>query len=136
MDVLSPDLATELPKHIEINTYAIALEESMQPPYGLIYNLEPVELETLKTYIESNLANDFIHPSKFPTGAPICLDKKPDRSLHLCINYRSLNNITIKNWYPLPIISESLDCLGFVKQFTQLDLISACHQMRIKEGDV
>ena len=98
-------------------------------------DLGPVELETLKTYIETNLANGFICPSKSPAGAPILFNQKPDGSLWLCINYRGLNNLTIKNRYPLPLIGESLDWLGWAKQFTQLGLTSAYHQMRIKEGD-
>ena len=134
-DVFSLDLATKLPEHTEINTYAIDLEEGKQPPYGPIYSLRPVELETPKTYIENNMANGFIRPSKSPAGAPILFDKKPDGSLRLCVNYRGLNKITIKNRYPLPLIGESLDRLGRAKRFIQLDLTSAYHRMRIKEDD-
>ena len=81
--------------------HAIKLEEGKQPPFGLIYSLGPIELETLKTYIETNLANGFICPSKFPAGAPILFNRKPEGSFRLCVNYQSLNNITIKNRYPL-----------------------------------
>ena len=94
-----------------------------------------MELETLKTYIETHLKTRFIRPSKSPAGAPILFDKKPDGSLRLCVDYRGLNNLTIKNRYPLPLIGESLDRLGRAKRFTQLDLTSAYHRMRIKEGD-
>ena len=94
-----------------------------------------MELETLKAYIETNLANGFIRPSKSPAGAPILFDWKSDGSLWLCVNYRGLNNLTIKNRYPLPLIGESLDRLGRAKRFTQLDLTSAYHRMRIREGD-
>ena len=135
VDVFSPDLATELLEHTEINTHAIELEEGKQPPYGPIYSLEPVELKTLKIYIETNLANGFIRPLKSRTGASILFDKKPDRSFRLCVDYWGLNNIIIKNRYLLPLVGESLDCLGRAKQFTQLDLTSAYHQMKIKEGD-
>ena len=117
VDVFSPNLATELPEHTEINTHTIDLEEGKQPPYRPIYSLGLVELETLKTYIEINLTNGFIHPSKSPAGALILFDKKLDGSLRLCVNYRSLNNITIKNRYPLPLFGESLDRLGYAKQF-------------------
>ena len=134
-DVFSKESATVLPEHTEINTHAIDLEEGKQPPYGPIYSLGPVELETLKTYIETNLANDFICLSKSPAVAPILFDKKPEGSLWLCVNYRGLNNITIKSWYPLLLVGESLDSLGRVKRFTQLDLTSTYHRMRIKEGD-
>ena len=114
-NVFSPDLATKLPEHTEINTHAIDLEEGKQPPYRPIYSLESLELETLKTYIKTNLANGFIRPSKSPVNAPILFDKKLDGSLCLCVNYWGLNNITIKNRYLLPLIGESFNCLGHAK---------------------
>ena len=80
-DVFSPDLASEFPEHTEINNHAIELVDSQQPLYGPIYSLGPVELETLKAYIETNLANGFIRPSKSPAGAPILFDRKSDGSL-------------------------------------------------------
>ena len=79
----------------------------------------------LKTYIKTNLANGFTQPSKSPAGASILFDQKPDRSLRLCVNYRGLNNIAIKNQYPLPLIGDSVDQLGRAKRFTQSDLINA-----------
>ncbi len=102
----------ELPKNMEMNEHAIKLIDGKQPPYEPIYTLNLVELETLKTYIETHLKTGFIQPSKSPTGAPILLDKKPDSSLCLCVNYWDLNNLTIKNQYLLPLIGESLNQLG------------------------
>ena len=134
-DVFSLDLASELSEYTRINDHVIELVEGQQPPYGSIYSLKPVELETLKAYIETNLANGFIRSSKSPAGAPILFDRKSDGSLRLCVDYRGLNNLTIKNRYPLPLIGESLDRLGRAKQFTQLDLTSAYHRMRIRKGD-
>ena len=117
-DVFSSDLVSELPKHIWINDHAIELVDDQQPPYQPIYSLGPIELETLKAYIEINLANGFIKPFKSPAGAPILFNRKLDGSLQLCINYPSLNNLTIKNWYPLPLMGKLLDGLGRAKQFT------------------
>ena len=134
-DVFFPDLASELPEHTGINDHAIELVKGQQPPYGPIYSLRPVELKTLKAYIETNLANGFIRPLKSPARAPILFDRKSDGSLRLCVDYRGLNNLTIKNRYPLPLIGESLDRLGRAKRFTQLDLTSAYHRMRIRERD-
>ncbi len=94
-----------------------------------------MELETLKVYIENNLASGFIRPSKSPAGAPILFDKKPDGSLRLCMYYQSLNNLTIKNRHLLSLVGELLDWLGRAQRFTQLDLTNAYYQMRIKEGD-
>ena len=62
VNVFSPKLATEFPEHTEINNYAIKLIENQQSLYGLIYSLEPMELEILKAYIKNNLANNFIRP--------------------------------------------------------------------------
>ena len=101
-DVFSKDSAKELPKHTGINDHAIDLVEGKQPPYGPIYSLLPVKLETLKTYIKTNLASGFIRPSKSPAGAPIFFIQKGDGSLRLYVDYRGLNNLMIKNRYPLP----------------------------------
>ncbi len=117
-DVFSPKLAVELLEYIEINDHAIELVDDQQPPYGPIYSLGPVELETLKAYIKNNLANDFIRPSKSPAKAPILFDKNSDGSLRLCVDYQGLNNLIIKNWYPLPLVGESLDWLGRARRFT------------------
>ena len=76
VDVFSPDLASEPLKHTGINDHAIKLINGQQPPYGPIYSLKLVELETLKAYIETNLANGFIKPSKSSAGTPILFDRR------------------------------------------------------------
>ena len=134
-DVFSPDLAAELPKHIEINNHAIKLGDGQQLPYGPIYSLGQVELETLKAYIKINLANGFIRPSTSPAGASTLFDQKSNDLLRLYVNYQGLNNLTIKNRYPLPLIGESLDRLEKARRFTQLNLTSAYHRMRVRKGD-
>ena len=135
IDVFSEKSANVLPARTGANEHAIELEKGKQSPYGPIYSPGLVELETLKTYIETNLLNDFIQASKLPASAPILFARKPNSSFCLCVDYQRLYNLTIKSWYPLPLISESLNRLGQAKQFIQLDLTSAYHQMRIKEGD-
>ena len=87
VDVFFPKLALELPDYTGINDHAIELVDDWQPPYAPIYSLSLVEMETLKTYIEINLKNGFIRPFKSLAGHPIFFDKKPDRSLQLCIDY-------------------------------------------------
>ena len=77
----------------------IELEPDKQPLYGPIYNLDPVELETLKTYIETNLANGFIRASNIPASTPIHFGCKSNNSFCLCVDYQGLNNFIIKNWY-------------------------------------
>ncbi len=94
----------ELPENTSMNKHIIELIEGKQPPYGPIYTLSLVELETLKTYIKTYLKPGFIRPSKSPISAPILFNKKPDGSLRLCVNYRGFNNLTIKN-----LISSAFD---------------------------
>ena len=102
----------ELPENTEINEHAIKLEEGKQPLFRPIYSLELIELETLKTYIEINLANSFIQLFKSPTEAFILFDQKPDRSLYFYMDYWSFNNLIIKNQYLLPLIDKSLNQHG------------------------
>lgn len=126
--LVSPDLT-------ELNKHAIKLQDGKQPFYEPIYRLRLVELKILKIYIKINLANSFIWPSRSSPYTPIYFVQKPDGSLWLCVDYRSLNNFIIKNQYPLSLISESLNRLGRAKRFTQLDLTSTYYQMQIKEDD-
>ena len=111
-DIFLEEKASILLEITELNQYAIELQESHQPPYRPIYSLGPVELESLKTYIKTNLANGFIWLSKSPADAPILFVGKPNGSLRLCVDYWGFNNLTIKNRYPLPLIGESLDRLS------------------------
>ena len=111
-DVSFPKLVAELPKHTKINDHAIKLVDDWQPPYGPIYSLGLVELKILKAYIKNNLVSGFIRPSKSSVRALILFDKKPDGSLKLCMDYQGLNNLTIKNQYPLSLVGELLDQLS------------------------
>ena len=125
----------ELPENTGMNEHAIELEEDKQPPFSPIYSLGQRELETLKTYIETNLANSFIRPFKSPAGAPIFWDRKFDKNLYFRINNQGFNNITIKNQYLLPLIGKLLDRLVRIRRFTHLDLTNAYYWMRICEND-
>ena len=82
---------------MKINNHAIKVMDNWQSPYGLIYNLAHVKLETLKTYIKNYLINSFIKSSKFPIRAPIFFDKKSNGNIRLYIDYYNLNNLIIKN---------------------------------------
>ena len=96
-NVFSAENVAELPKNTKMNKHTIKLEEDKQSSFRFIYSLGLIELKTLKTYIEINLFNSFIWLDKISIEALILFDKKPDKSLHLYIDYQSLNNITIKN---------------------------------------
>lgn len=133
-DVFSNDKANILSKH-EPDNYAIDLINNKQPSYGSVYNFLKVKLTVLRQYIDKHLANQFIQSFKSLAGAPIFFVKKFSGGLRLCIDYQDLNNITIKNWYPFPLIGKSLDQLSKAKRFTQLDFTSTYHCLHIKKGD-
>ena len=96
-NIFSAENAAKLLKNTRIIKNAIKLKESKELFFGPIFSLGSIELKTLKTYIKIILANGFIQPFKSPIGAPILFNKKLDKTLHLCIDYWSINNITIKN---------------------------------------
>jgi hypothetical protein len=114
---------------------AIELQPRKEPPYGPIYPLSPQELVALKEYLEENLENGFIRESKSPTSALILFTPKKDGGLQLCVDYRGLNAITIKNRYPLPLIMEIMDRVMGANYFSKIDLKDTYHQLRIKVGD-
>ncbi len=89
----------------------------------------------MDNYIKESLNAGLIHPSSLPAGAGFFFVKKKDGSLRPCIDYRGLNNITIRNRYPLPQISSAFELLQGAKVFTKLDLRNAYHLVRIREGD-
>ena len=94
------------------------------------------ELLVLKEYIEENLAKGFIRHSSLPAEAPVLFVKKADGSLRFCVDYCGLNEITIKNRYPLPLIQEMLACLQRARWYTKLDLRDGYYHLRIAEGEV
>jgi hypothetical protein len=111
------------------------LQPGKEPPYGPIYPLSPRELAALKEFLEENLEKGFIQESKSPAGAPILFAPKKDGSLQLCVDYRGLNAITIKNRYPLPLITEIMDQVTRANYFSKIDLKDAYYRLRIKAGD-
>ena len=126
-DVFLKDSAKTLLNWIGVNEHVIKFEKDNQLSHRPIYSLELVEFETFKTYIKTTLANGFIKASKSPTNAPIFPICKLNNSVCFCVNYQRLNNLTIKNWYLLPLMNKFLNWLGQAKQFTWLNLTSVYH---------
>ena len=133
-DVFLAQNAEKLAPYRDIDL-AIELQPGKEPPYGPIYPLSPRELETLKEWLEENLKKGFIQESKSLAGAPILFTPKKDGGLRLCVDYRGLNAVTIKNRYPLPLISEIMDRVTRAKYFSKIDLKDAYYRLRIKTGD-
>ena len=119
--VFSEEKANELLVSSSYN-HKIELEEDCQPPYDPIYPLSTLKLQVLREYLHDNLVKGFIQHSTSSTGTPILFVKKKDGSLQLCVDYRRLNLLTKKNWYPLPLIGEALDWLSGAKIYTKLDI--------------
>jgi len=94
------------------------------------------ELGKLKTQLEELLEKQFIRPSVSSWGAPVLLVKKNDGSMRLCVHYRQLNQVTIKNRYPLPRIDDLMDQLVGVEVFSKIDLRSGYHHIRVKTEDI
>jgi hypothetical protein len=116
--------------------HEIVLEPGKEPPHKGLYRMSEEELQELKKQIEKMLADGYIRPSVSPYGAPVLFVKKKTGELRLCVDYRMLNKITIKNRYPLPRVDELLDRLHSAKYFTKLDLASGYHQIRIAPEDI
>jgi hypothetical protein len=94
------------------------------------------ELVELKKQIAELQAKGFIRPSSSPWGAPVLFVEKKDRTQWMCINYRSLNEVTIKNKYPLPRIEGLFDQMKGASVFSKIDLRSGYHQLKIRESNI
>ena len=115
--------------------HAIDLREGKEPPFLPLYNLSVTELSTLREYLIDVEANGQIQRSESAAGAPILFVLKKDSTLRLCVDYRGLNKVTIKNRHPLPLISKTLDRLGGAKVFSKIDLKDAYYRIPIKRED-
>ncbi|KAL0539355.1 hypothetical protein IC582_023566 [Cucumis melo] len=130
-----PEELPGLPPHREVE-FAIELEPGTVPISRAPYRMAPAELKELKVQLQELLDKGFIRPSVSPWGAPVLFVKKKDGSMRLCIDYRELNKVTVKNRYPLPRIDDLFDQLQGATVFSKIDLRSGYHQLRIKEEDI
>ena len=97
--------------------------------------MSQAELGVLRQYIQENLGKGFIRPSKSPAAAPVLFVPKKDGTLRLCIDYRGLNKVTVKNRYPLPLMGEILNRVNGATVFSKIDLKDAYYRIRIRPGD-
>ena len=100
------------------------------------YRMPPNELAELKIQLQELLDKGLILPSPSPWGCPALFVKKKDKSLRMCVDYRPLNAVTIKNKYPLPRIDILFNQLAKAKVFSKIDLRSGYHQIKIRPEDV
>lgn len=132
-DAFLPSLADELPPHRPWD-HKIELMPGKEPPYQKNRPFSPAELRVVRKWLDDNLDKGFIRQSRARCAAPLLLAAKPGGGVRICQDYRGLNNVTIKNRYPLPLIRETLDALAGAKVYTKLDVIAAFNKLRIAEG--
>jgi hypothetical protein len=100
------------------------------------YRMNPQELEELKKQLADMLSKGLIRPSASPWGSPVLFVDKRDGTIRLCVDYRKLNEVTIKNKYPLPKIEDLFDQLNGAKVFSKIDLRTGYHQLKVRESDI
>ena len=134
LDVFPEDLSG-LPPDREVE-FSIELESGTAPISRCPYHMAPKELAEMKKQLEELLKKGFISPSSSPWGCPAIFVKKKDGTLWMCVDYRPLNAVTIKNKYLLPHINTLFDQLTGAKVFSKIDLCSGYHQIKIRPQDV
>jgi hypothetical protein len=116
--------------------FAIELQPRTAPISKRPYRMPPAKLAELRKQLQELLDKGFIRPSTSPWGCPALFVKKKDESLRMCVDYRPLNAVTIKNKYPLPRIDVLFDQLVGAKVFSKIDLRSGYHQIKIRASDI
>jgi hypothetical protein len=112
------------------------LKPGMGPISRRSYHMPPNELAELKTQLQDLLEKGFIRPSSSLWGCPAIFVKKKDRTLRMCVDYRPINEVSIKNKYPLPRIDILFNQLTGARVFSKIDLRSGYHQIRIRPKDI
>ncbi|GKB73539.1 putative reverse transcriptase domain-containing protein, partial [Tanacetum coccineum] len=116
--------------------FQIDLVPGAAPVARAPYRLAPSEMKELSEQLKELSDKGFIRPSSSPWGAPVLFVKKKDRSFRMCIDYRELNKLTVKNRYPLPRIDDLFDQLQGSSVYSKIDLRSGYHQLRVREEDI
>ena len=116
--------------------FAIDLVPSIAPIYKRPYRMAANHLAELKEQLEELLDKGYIRPSSSPWGAPVIFVPKKDGTQRMCIDYCALNEVTIKNKYPLPRIEDLFDQLKGACVFSKIDLRSGYHQLKNKASDI
>jgi hypothetical protein len=116
--------------------FIIELIPGTAPIAQRAYRVKPQELEELKRQLADMLSKGLIHPSASPWGSPILFVDKRDGTIRLCVDYRKLNEVTIKNKYPLPKIQDLFDQLNGARVFSKIDFCTGYHQLKVRESDI
>lgn len=128
-----PQDARQLPPHRAYD-HRIELIPGSKLPYAKNRPFSPLELKVIKKWLDKELAKGFIRPSQSDVASPILLVVKPGGGVRICVDFRGINNVTLKSRYPIPLIKETLDAICKAKVFTKLDVIAAFNRVRVTEG--
>ncbi len=134
-DVFPVELPSELPPERNF-FHTVPLKEGAVPPPRKMYRLSGPDKQEVERQLDALLEKGFIQPSCSPHGSPVIFVAKPDGKLRMCIDFRGLNSMTIKNRFPLPRIDDLFDQLQGAQVFSSMDLQSAHYQVRLKPEDV
>ena len=124
-----------LPLHRDVD-FTIEFHFGTSPISMTLHRMVSAELQELKIQLQESLDKGFIRLSTSPWGALVLFSKKKDKTLQLCIDYRQLNRVTIKNRYPLSRINDLFDQLRGVRVYSKIDLLIGYHQLRVREADI
>ena len=130
-----PNELPGLPPHRDVD-FGIELHPGTSTISMTPHRMAPVELQGLRVQLQELLEKGFIRPSTSPWGASVLVVKKRGKTLRLCIGYRQLNRVTIKNRYPLPRIDNLFDQLRGVRVYSKIGLRTGYHQLRVREMDI
>jgi hypothetical protein len=131
----SPEELPGMPPDRDIE-FIIELIPGTAPIAQRAYRMNPQELEELERQLADMLSKGLIRPSASPWGSPVLFVDKPDGTIRLCVDYHKLNEVTIKNKYPLPKIEDLFDQLNGAKAFSKIDLRTGYHQLKVRESDI
>ena len=130
-----PDELPGLPPHRDVD-FGIELHPGTSPISITLHRMASVELQELRVQLQELLDKGFIRTSTSSWGAPVLFPKKKDETLRLCIDYRQLNRVAIKNRYPLPRIDELFNQLRGARAYSKIDLRTGYHQLRVRDTDI
>jgi hypothetical protein len=134
LDVMLEELPEDFPPRRQVD-HVIEVMLGVAPPAKAPYRMSHEELKELKIQLEEPLTKGYIKPNKSPYGAPVLLVHKKDGTFRMCVDYKALNKVMVKNQYPLPRIDDLFDRLSGAKVYSRIDLHSGYYQIQIAKGD-
>lgn len=135
INAFDPRLANKLPPHRHNIDHEIKLQEGAKIPARRVYGMARDQARVVRDYIEEMLGKGFIRPSTSQFASPVLCVSKPGGGIRVCVDYRALNELTVKNRNTPPLIQETLSRISGSTVFSKFDVIAAFNEIRVREGD-